>query len=159
MSARRILIVSLLAATGCATVRSTSAPAPTRAAATELRFADLVSAATELGPSELARRLGGQRVRMVGFMAELESGPQGAFYLTPRPVRCDEAGAGTGDLPIESVLVSVPFMPGAQVPHVDGALEVTGTFDSGARVDAGYPSSFRIRLDEPARERLTSAAQ
>jgi hypothetical protein len=89
---------------------------------------------------------------MVGFMAELEHAPQRAFYLTPRPVSCDEAGAGTGDLPIENVLVLAPFVAADAVPHVAGAVEVVGRFEVGNQVDTdGFPSSFRIHLDAPGR--------
>jgi hypothetical protein len=83
-------------------------------------------------------------------MAELEEPPRGAFYLTFRPVRCDEGGAGTGDLPPDSVRVVVRSAAGEEIPFYPGLLEVTGLFETGAQADGeGRPSYFRITLDQP----------
>jgi hypothetical protein len=120
--------------------------------ASTLQFSELLAQRGTLRASERVASLAGQRVRMVGFMAELEHAPHGAFYLTARPVSCDEAGAGTGDLPIENVFVLAPFVAAEVVPHVDGAVEIVGRLEVGNQVDAdGFPSSFRIHLDAPAR--------
>jgi hypothetical protein len=87
-------------------------------------------------------------VRLVGFMAQLELPPRGAFYLVPRPVRCDESGAGTADLPPESVLVLSASSAGRVVPFLAGALELTGTLELGNQPDSeGRVSAFRLRLD------------
>lgn len=156
------LVVFVAAAAGCSaelaqpavahTVVTAPPPAPAPDPAQSLRFAELFASEGALRISDRAQELIGQRVRMIGFMAELEQPPLGAFYLTPNPVRCDEAGAGTGDLPVGSVLVSAPFLNGAKVPHVPGAIEVVGTFEAGNQVaDGGYPATFRIRLDASAR--------
>jgi hypothetical protein len=162
MSAAYRFIVPVLlgfAASGCSTTAAVQptvakpevaqAPATPPADAT-LQFSELfASGGSALQPSELAQQLVGKRVRMVGFMAELEHGPVGAFYLTAQPVRCDESGAGTADLPIASVLVAVPFAANKQIPHVAGPLEVIGAFELGNQTDAqGFPSSFRLRLDD-----------
>lgn len=103
-----------------------------------------------LDPSEKLTSLDGHRVRMTGFMAQMEDGPAGAFYLASRPVVCDEGGAGTGDLPPDAVLVIVPWSAGNSIPHVPGPLEVTGTLRLGgpARPD-GLPARIRIVLDPP----------
>jgi hypothetical protein len=83
-------------------------------------------------------------------MAELEDPPRGAFYLTARPVRCDEGGGGTGDLPPDSVLVIARSATGQELPFYPGAIEVTGVLELGSAADdAGRPSSFRITLDRP----------
>lgn len=47
---------------------------------------------SELKPSEKLRSLNGKRVRIVGFMAEMEHQPEGYFYLCSRPILCDESG-------------------------------------------------------------------
>jgi len=103
-----------------------------------------------LEPSEKLASLDGKRVRMTGFMAHLEDGPTGAFYLAARAVECDEGGAGTGDLPPDAVLVVVPWSAGETVRYLPGPLEVTGTLRIGgpARPD-GMPSRIRIVLDPP----------
>jgi len=136
--------------------RSPETATVAHAPATTLAFSELLVGTTELAASDKAQSLNGQRVRMVGFMAELEQQPRGAFYLTPRPIHGDEAGAGTGDLPVESVLVYVPLVGDRQVPQLEGALEVTGLFETGNRVDeAGFPSGFRIRADTPVSGSVT----
>ncbi|HTU61394.1 MAG TPA: hypothetical protein VMF89_23225 [Polyangiales bacterium] len=143
-----------LAASGCGTTTqlppsTAKSPQPLPADAT-LQFSELfASGSSELQPSATAQQLVGKRVRMVGFMAELEHGPVGSFYLTAQPVHCDESGAGTADLPIASVKVAVPFAANKRIPHIDGALEVIGAFELGNETDAqGFPSSFRLRLDD-----------
>jgi hypothetical protein len=117
--------------------------------ATSLDLRDLFEAhSPDLRPSDKVRALAGQRVRLVGFMAEMELPPQGAFYLTPRPVHCDEAGGGTADLPPETVLVIVSSAKGQSVPYLRGALEAIGVLDIGNRAGVdGRVSAFRLVLD------------
>jgi hypothetical protein len=107
-------------------------------------------ASARLQPSDKLTALEGQRVRLVGFMAQMEDGPSGAFYLAARPVNCDEGGAGTGDLPPDAVLVVVPWSAGAGIPFLPGPLEVVGTLNLGAATrQDGSPSRIRIVLDSP----------
>ena len=83
-------------------------------------------------------------------MAELEDPLRGAFYLTARPVRCDEGGGGTGDLPPDSVLVMVRSASDQEIPFYPGAIEVAGVLDLGpAATTRDAPPSFRITLDRP----------
>jgi hypothetical protein len=124
--------------------------------ASPLEFRELFAAGPALKPSAKALALDGKRVRIVGFMAEMEEPIEGAFYLVPRPIKLDESGGGTGDLPLESVLIAVPGAEGKLLPHVDGALEGTGVLEVGNRADErGRVSNFRLRLDqaEPRMER------
>ena len=103
-----------------------------------------------LAPSPLARALAGRRVRAVGHMARLEDPPPASFYLTARPVDCDEGGAGTGDLPPDAVRVSVRSAGGAPIRWLPGLIEVTGLLEVGAEADAdGRVAFFRLRLDRP----------
>jgi hypothetical protein len=111
-----------------------------------------------LAPSAKARALDGKRVRVIGFMAEMEEPIRGAFYLVARPTRLDESGGGTGDLPLDSILVAVPGSEAKLIPHVEGALEGTGVLEVGNRADAqGRVSNFRLRLDPD--ERLALSGQ
>jgi hypothetical protein len=106
--------------------------------------------ARELKPSARLLGLKGKRVRLVGFMANMELPPRGAFYLTPRPIACDEAGGGTADLPPEAVLVLVRSRAGESVPFSPRALEVTGVLDLGPREEEdGRTSMIRLTLDRP----------
>ncbi len=94
--------------------------------------------------------LSGQRVKLVGFMAKMEVAPRGAFYLTPRPVSCDEEGGGTADLPPEAVYVMVRSSAGKEIPHSPRALEVTGLLDVGYRVEEDdRVTHIRLLLDRP----------
>ena len=116
-----------------------------------LAFSDFFRpASARLQPSDRLLALDGQRVRIQGFMAGMEEGPAGAFYLASRPVSCDEGGAGTGDLPPDAVLVLVPWLAGAEIPFLAGPLEVVGVLHLGAatRPD-GAPARIRIVLDSP----------
>ncbi len=112
-----------------------------------LDLSELLRPGTVLEPSERARSLSGKRVRVTGHMAEMEEPLEGAFYLVPRALRCDEGGGGTGDLPPHSILVSVTSLPHAKVPFVRGPLEAVGVFEVGNRADeAGRVSAFRLHL-------------
>lgn len=128
------------------------AAAPVAAGPAPLGFAELFRpGAARLEPSERLRALDGARVRMTGYMAHMEDGPAGAFYLASRPVACDEGGAGTGDLPPDAVLVVVPWAAGEEIPWLPGPLEVTGVLHLGpATRPDGAPARLRIVLDPPA---------
>ena len=104
----------------------------------------------EIQPSAKLLALAGQRVRLVGFMAKMEVAPKGAFYLTPRPVSCDEEGGGTADLPPEAVYVVVRSSAGKDIPHTQRALEVTGRLEVGYHVEADdRVTHIRLLLDRP----------
>jgi hypothetical protein len=103
---------------------------------------------SELRPSAKLSGLNGKRVRIIGFMAQMELPPKGAFYLVPRPVVCDEAGGGTADLPPENVLVIVPSLRGKIIDFTPWLLEATGILEIGNKTDAdGRVSAIRLFLD------------
>lgn len=113
-----------------------------------LAWSELLEPGASLAPSAKIRALAGQRVRLVGFMAEMELPIPGAFYLVPEPVECDEAGGGTADLMPTSVLVLSESARGQVVPHVPGALDVTGVLEVGNQPGpGGRMSALRLRLD------------
>ena len=126
-------------------------------AITELSFKEFFESSDGgLQPSSTLLRLNGKRVRLVGFMAQMETPPLGAFYLCPRPISCDEEGGGTADLPAENVLVIVRSQSGRAVPFSARALEVTGMLEVGNRQDQdGRVSFIRLVLDGP--EKLSAA--
>jgi hypothetical protein len=116
--------------------------------AERLELRELLDPGPVLKPSAKATSLTGKRVRMVGFMAQMELPPKGGFYLVPRPLHADEAGGGTADLPPQSVLVVSRSTAGQTVPFIRGALEVTGILELGNRADAdGRVSAIRLILD------------
>jgi hypothetical protein len=134
-------------ATPAAPAAPTSPATSAAPGAPELRVSELLAPGAELRPSDKALALSGQRVRLVGFVAELELPLRGAVYLTALPVHGDEAGGGTADLPPNAVLVS--GLPEAAASHVPGPVEATGLFHVGNRADAaGNVSNFQLVLDE-----------
>jgi hypothetical protein len=81
-------------------------------------------------------------------MANLEKPADGSFYLTPIAVTCDEAGDGTAELPLTSILVTATQALAKPVEHVEGLVEVTGTFEVGRVTDSlGRAAWFHLVLD------------
>ncbi len=130
---------------------SAASGSPSRAEPPTLEFREFFDrAGQELKPSGRLLQLQGNRVKLVGFMAKLEVAPRGGFYLTPRPVSCDEEGAGTADLPVEAVYVVVRSSPGEEVAYTPRALEVTGRLQVGYQVEADdRVTHIRLLLDQP----------
>lgn len=126
-------------------------PASTRGEVPRLAFKDFFELSQdEIKPSARLLALAGQRVKLVGFMAKMEVAPKGAFYLTSRPVSCDEEGGGTADLPPEAVYVVVRSSAGKEIPHTPRALEVTGRLEVGPHVEADDRiTHIRLWLDRP----------
>src|SRR5262249_48109725 len=117
------------------------------AAVAQLSFADLFEPSGPLRPSLHAARLSGKRVRVDGFMARMEIPPAGAFWLCRMPLALDEAGGGTADLPVESILVVLTPSSASPIEPIRGPLRVEGTFEVGRKVAAdGTISLFRIVL-------------
>jgi len=118
------------------------------APAESLAWSELLEPGAALMPSAKAQALAGKRVRLAGFMAQMELPIPGAFYLVPQPIDCDEAGGGTADLLPTSVLVLSESTKGQLVPHLPGALDVSGVLEVGNLPGPdGRMSAFRLRLD------------
>jgi len=126
-------------------------PGGSESKATSIEFREFFEAdAIELKPSAKLLGLNGRRARLVGFMAQMEQPPSGAFYLCPIPVYADESGAGTADLPIGSVRVIVRSAKGKKIPFIARPIEVTGILEVGAQAEEdGTVSSVRLILDAP----------
>jgi len=119
--------------------------------ATPLAFSEFFEPAPgELKASAKLLGLDGRRVRLVGFMAQMEEPPDGAFYLCPRPVFCDESGGGTAALPPEAVRVVVRSAQGKKISFIPHALEVTGLLEVGHHAaEDGQVAPVRLILDRP----------
>jgi hypothetical protein len=123
-------------------------------AAPRLDVRELLEPGAELRPSPRALALAGQHVRLTGYMAQMELPPSVGFVLSPRPIRCDEAGGGRADLPPESVLVLPRPGATAHPPLVAGPLEVAGVLEVGNRVDQdGQVSAFRLQPEVTEEEK------
>jgi hypothetical protein len=134
-------------------------PGKSEDAATSIEFREFFEADTgELKPSAKLLSLNGRRARLVGFMAQMEQPPSGAFYLCPTPVYADESGGGTADLPVGSVRVIVRSAKGKKIPFIARPIEVTGILEVGPQTEEdGTVSSVRLILDAP-QESANSAA-
>ena len=100
--------------------------------ATPLAFREFFAAldlADELKPSAKLLGLNHRRVRLVGFMAQMEEPPVGAFYLCAQPVYCDEEGGGTADLPPARVRVVVRSAAQKEIAFTPRPLAVTGVLE------------------------------
>ncbi len=113
-----------------------------------VKFSEFFETSTSgLRPTAKLKSLDKQRVRLTGFMAQMESEPEGSFFLVPQPVFCDEEGGGNADIPPESVLVIVPFMAQQKIPFVTGPIEVSGVLELGNREHQGHVTAIRLTLD------------
>ena len=129
-----------------------NATLPPAAGVRDLKFRELFR--LPVGPRglELApgvQALAGQRVRMVGYMANQDAGTgaPGTFILAPLPVLLsDEDEALADDLPPTAVHVHMPPSHATRsLPHMAGLLAVTGTLEFGSRAEAdGRRSTIRI---------------
>jgi hypothetical protein len=128
------------------------------AAVTQLSFGELFEKQVDLHPSERVQQLAGKRVRVDGFMAHTERGPNGAFWLCRKPLELDEGGAGTGDLPVESILVVLSPPSKQEVPPLRGPLRVEGRLEVGRKeAPDGTLSLFRIVLDAAHSRKTTQS--
>jgi hypothetical protein len=104
----------------------------------------------ELKPSPKLLALSGKRVRLIGYMVQMEVERLGGFYLSSRPTFCDEEGGGTADLPPDTVFVIVSSYKDKKMSFVPGPLEVTGTLELSRRESTDGAISFiNLTLEKP----------
>lgn len=142
----QIVLALLLALTSVAQQR------PGKTVTTEvvtISFNEFFEAGEGLKPSKKLIGLKNKRVRVTGFMVQMENELEGSFFLVPRPVFCDEEGGGNADIPPEAVLVIVPFRARQKIPFIQGLLEVTGILELGNKEANGQISSIRLIMDGP----------
>jgi hypothetical protein len=143
------LLLATLALAGGAAADATPRAAPAEVHPLDLR-ALYVEEGGRLALAPAVTALSGQRVRVQGFMVQMEESPRGEFYLATHPVEQDESGGGTADIPAASVLVRVPELAAEQIPWRPNAVEVVGTLEVGREEDAeGRVSTLRVILAGP----------
>jgi hypothetical protein len=155
--ARLLLATSLASGLGSCARSASVMPEQARteeAALPTLALTELLLPGSALGPSAKARALSEKRVRLLGFMADMEQASADALYMVPRPVHCDEGGGGTGDLPPDAVLLTLPSELPRSLEHIAGPVEAVGVLEIGNRADArGRATNFRLRLEARASAR------
>jgi hypothetical protein len=113
-----------------------------------ITFSDLAPASRVQRFLPRLQSLNGRVVRLAGYVAASDQPLHGAFYLCPLPVFLDEGGAGTGDLPPDSVRVTVAGRPGWTAPPAPRPIEVVGRLDLGYREEPdGQVSWVRLTVD------------
>lgn len=104
-----------------------------------------------LEPSAKLLSLNGKRVRILGFVAEMERANKRNIIFAPVPLKPQPEEYGLADeIPATHVLVTIPGNPETQVPLVPGALLLTGTLAVGQSSEDGESSFVRMVLDSPA---------
>jgi hypothetical protein len=107
--------------------------------------------------------LNGQRVRILGYMAQEESPVPGRFLFAPIPTQINSHDNSLADdLPPGVVHVFPPTLR-ERIPHAPGLMLLTGTLSVGSRDEAdGRVSLVRLALDPPekvAKKNLRPAAK
>lgn len=104
-----------------------------------------------LEPTAKLLSLNGKRVRIMGFVAEMERPNKRNIILAPMPLKPQPEEYGLADeIPAAHVFVTIPGDPNEQVPLVQGALLLTGTLSVGNSTKDGETSFVRMLLDAPA---------
>lgn len=131
--------------------------------AADLKFRDfyqLPVGPRGLAPSARLLSLGGQPVRITGYLAHQDAGSAvpGIALLTPLPVSLgDEDESFADDLPPATLYLHLADAQSADtVPYRPGLVAVSGTLQVGAQAEADGRISFvRLLLDADASQRLT----
>ena len=124
------------------------------AGVTDLKFGEMFKMPVGpkgLEPSDKLSSLSGQRVRMVGYVANAEEPTPGLLILSPLPVVLgDEDEKLVDDLPPTAVFVHLSQAYAKQAtPNFSGLLQLTGRLEVGAKEEAdGHVSATRLVLDD-----------
>lgn len=104
-----------------------------------------------LEPSAKLLSLNGKRVRILGFVAEMERTSKRDIIFAPVPLKPQPEEYGLADeIPAAHVLATIPGDPNEQVLLVAGPLLLTGILSVGNAAQNGESSFVRLLLDSPA---------
>ncbi|MDE2594145.1 MAG: hypothetical protein KGL57_07885 [Burkholderiales bacterium] len=135
------------------------------AGVTDLKFGEMFKMPVGpkgLEPSDKLSTLSGQRVRMVGYVANAEEPTPGLLILSPLPVVLgDEDEKLVDDLPPTAVFVHLSSAYAKQAtPNYSGLVQLTGRLEVGAQEEAdGHVSATRLVLDDATSRLLTTPAK
>jgi hypothetical protein len=125
----------------------------------ELRFQDfykLPVGPRGLEPTHQLLSLNGKRVRILGYMAEIQCENKREFIFSPVPLQPQPEEYGLcDDIPATHILVTVPGNPDEPLHHVSGPLLLTGLLAVGESSKSGETSFVRMQLDAPAAAEAT----
>jgi hypothetical protein len=104
-----------------------------------------------LEPSAKLLSLHGKRVRIPGYMANMERANKRQLIFAPMPLQPQPHEYGhCDDIPATHVLVTVPGNADEQVTYTAGPLLLTGILSVGTYSEGGETSFVRLLLDAPA---------
>lgn len=104
-----------------------------------------------LEPSDKLLSLNGKRVRIAGFMGEMERANKRHVIFSPVPLKPQPEEYGLcDDIPGIHVLVTVPGNPDETVPFNPQPLLLTGILSVGVYSHEGETSFVRMLLDPPS---------
>jgi hypothetical protein len=103
-----------------------------------------------LEPTEKLLSLSGKRVRILGYMANMQLRGNRQLLLAPVPLKAQPLEYGQADdIPAAHVLVRVPGNAAQAVPYTPGLLLLTGRLTVGGRSLDGENAFVRLLLDSP----------
>lgn len=112
-----------------------------------------------LEPTEKLLSLNGKRVRILGYMANMQLRGNRQMLLAPVPLKAQPLEYGQADdIPATHVLVRVPGSAAQAVPYTPGLLLLTGKLTVGGRSLDGENAFVRLLLDPPQETAPAAAA-
>jgi hypothetical protein len=103
-----------------------------------------------LEPTGKLLSLNGKRVRIVGYMAEMQLRGNRQMIFAPVPLKAQPLEYGQADdIPAAHVLVRVPGNASERVPFTPGLMLLTGKLTVGGRSLDGENAFVRLLLDPP----------
>ena len=113
---------------------------PLPAGVEELKFADFFQPIGRMGMeyTEKMKSLEGKKVRILGFMVQLEVRAPGLFLFSPFAIELNDAEEGMSDYLHPATLhVIMPVNKDQPVSYTHGPMLLTGTLSVGAHEEAG----------------------
>lgn len=112
-----------------------------------------------LEPTEKLRSLHGRRVRILGYMADMQLRGNRQMIFAPVPLKAQPLEYGQADdIPAAHVLVRVPGNASERVPFTPGLMILTGKLTVGGRSLDGENAFVRLLLDPPQESPAPAAA-
>jgi hypothetical protein len=103
-----------------------------------------------LEPTDRLLSLNGKRVRILGYMGEMQRDSKRALIFSPLPLEAQPEEYGLcDDIPATHILVTLPGNTDEQISHINGRLLLTGILSVGTYSENRETSFVRMTLDDP----------
>jgi hypothetical protein len=121
----------------------------------ELAFQDFYKmpvGARGLEPTERLLSLNGRRVRILGYMGEMERDNKRTLIFSPLPLQAQPEEYGLcDDIPATHILVTFPGNSDEQIRPINGKILLTGILSVGNYSENRETSFVRMQLDYPTK--------